>query len=1814
MSSLKFDLRAAAIFLILCATTGLSFSAWSQPSQLEAPVVAESFPAIAPGTSLPPDTNGAVGPNHLLLATNGSVRIQDRSGNVISSITLLAFWQDLGVVDAFDPRSYYDPHSGRYIMITCGDRRSASSSLLLAVSANSDPTGIWHRWVLDADPANLSWLDYGNLGFTFDEITVTGNMFRVSDDTFTGVQFWRINKASALDGGALTRETFKVTNAGGTLVPVCTFDADVSTQYVVRTGSANLFSQGRIQLFTLGGILGASTFLAAPFAALGDPWSTSLPNAPQLGSTATIETNDDRLLSAVYRDGRIWACHNAGFPAGGAVRTGAKWWCLDPATGITEQQGALDDGAAQRSFYYPSLVVNNQGVMMLACSGSSPTEYVGAFYAWRTPSSLPGTLDGYQKFRAGAGPYTGPRWGDYSGIYPDPLNGASIWALQQYAEVSNRWGIQWAKLTISTSSPSPDTDGDGLDDAEEAARGTNPLVADTDGDGLDDGDEVTRTTNPLQSDTDGDGLSDGQEVGLGTNPLLADTDGDGIPDGTEVDGGTNPSSSASVLSSVYVDGASGSDSSGFGTQAHPWATIARAVAAVRGTAANTVSIRVAKGTYRHLRTGGGALMADSHEHLIGGYQAGAWTRDIQTHTTVLDASIAVSGGPAPNVVVLNGVVNVILDGFTVTGAYAPASGPANSAGILGVGLDSTTEIANCTVIGNTAGTNGSGGIRLIDASPVISSTTIAENYTDGEGGGLYAGGASAPLIERCVIGGNRGAGGGVFIGDAATALIANCVISGNDAGQMGGGGLSIGGGAGTVVSNTTIAHNDAGANGGGGVEVLAGTPVFVNCLFAGNRNYAVVDYANGTGLVMENCLFDGNSEGDYYQFVSGAPVIRNGATAINAGVVGASGNVDGPSDFTMPQGAWTAAVSYNATTGRSTLTDGAATFVPGALRGQLIALSADRTVQLLIQDNTSNAIEVRGDQSSWILSGQSYQLADYHLELDSTAIDAGLDTSGPADGAVVEDFDGTPRGFDGDGLGSVTGDGSNYDIGAFESDTPPILDTITVTRPNGGEVIPWATLQPITWNSRGDIGPNVKIVARKGSFSAVLSSITPNDGAYDWLVPMNFPAVSGLTVEISSLANPTILDSSDAPFTVVGTEPLAGTITVLSPNGGESILRNVSYPITWSTTGNIGGAVKIALRRGASVINVTSVTANNGRFDWMPGSPVASDYYIEITAVLAPAITDTSNGLFSLVNTLPSGTLTVTAPNGGESYLQGGVLPIAWTTTGTTGADVQILARSAGQTYTVATSTANDGSFNWTVPTAQAPGTDYNIEVRSVELPSIGDASNAAFTIAPPSTLTVTAPNGGESYEQGGVLPITWTTTGSTGADVQILARSAGQTYTVAASTANDGSFNWTVPTAQAPGTDYIIEVRSLSLPSIGDTSNAAFTIASPPSITVTAPNGGESYLQGGVLPIAWTTTGTTGADVQILARSAGQTYTVAASTANDGSFNWTVPTAQTPGTDYIIEVRSTSLPAIGDTSNAAFTILTAATITVTNPNGGESYFQGGVLPIAWNYTGAVGGSVKILARGAGQTFTVTPSTNNDNAFNWTIPSAQLAGADYTIEVSSVAFPAVLDSSNATFSITAPASITVTTPNGGESYLQGAVLPITWNSTGPAGDSVKIVARSAGQTYTVTSSTNNDGSFNWTVPSAQFPGTDYRIEVSSVAIPTLYDSSDANFTIATPPPMDSLTLLSPNGGEIIRRGTSHEIRWESTGNVGTTIKIVIRRGAYSGTLAGGTPNDGSYIWNIPATYGYGPGWTIEVISAATPTLFDASNATFTIEP
>ncbi|MDO9511818.1 MAG: PKD domain-containing protein [Bacteroidales bacterium] len=94
----------------------------------------------------------------------------------------------------------------------------------------------------------------------------------------------------------------------------------------------------------------------------------------------------------------------------------------------------------------------------------------------------------------------------------------------------------------------------------------------------------------------------------------------------------------------------------------------------------------------------------------------------------------------------------------------------------------------------------------------------------------------------------------------------------------------------------------------------------------------------------------------------------------------------------------------------------------------------------------------------------------------------------------------------------------------------------------------------------------------------------------------------------------------------------------------------------------------------------------------------------------------------------------------------------------------------------------------------------------------------------------------------------------------------------------------------------------------------------------------------------------------------------------------------------------------------------------------------------------------------------------------------------------------------------APApSIAVVSPNGGEQWMQGTAHNITWNYANITGN-VKIELVGANPSV-IAASAPNTGTYAWTIPVSQTPASDYKVKISSVSAPTVFDQSDNAFTV-----------------------------------------------------------------------------------------------------
>ena len=154
-------------------------------------------------------------------------------------------------------------------------------------------------------------------------------------------------------------------------------------------------------------------------------------------------------------------------------------------------------------------------------------------------------------------------------------------------------------------------------------------------------------------------------------------------------------------------------------------------------------------------------------------------------------------------------------------------------------------------------------------------------------------------------------------------------------------------------------------------------------------------------------------------------------------------------------------------------------------------------------------------------------------------------------------------------------------------------------------------------------------------------------------------------------------------------------------------------------------------------------------------------------------------------------------------------------------------------------------------------------------------------------------------------------------------------------------------------------------------------------------------------------------------------------------------------------------------------------------------------------------------------------------------------------------------------------TIRVVSPNGGESFEQGSTHDISWSSSGNAGPLVRIELVKGGTVNSpVTSGTENDGVFAWSVPPAQTPGTDYRIRITSTSDGSIADGSDGIFAIiAPPPPAATLTDLFIAGPSSVNETGSVQYVATASWSDGSTATVVpawsVSPATYASIGAGG---------------------------------------------
>jgi hypothetical protein len=310
--------------------------------------------------------------------------------------------------------------------------------------------------------------------------------------------------------------------------------------------------------------------------------------------------------------------------------------------------------------------------------------------------------------------------------------------------------------------------------------------------------------------------------------------------------------------------------------------------------------------------------------------------------------------------------------------------------------------------------------------------------------------------------------------------------------------------------------------------------------------------------------------------------------------------------------------------------------------------------------------------------------------------------------------------------------------------------------------------------------------------------------------------------------------------------------------------------------------------------------------------------------------------------------------------------------------------------------------------------------------------------------------------------------------------------------------------------TDCLIRVSETG-GTASDVSDAVFTISTPHSITITSPNGGESWAVGSTQTITWNSTGNLGNLRIRYSVDNGVTWvTIAEISTNPGSYTWVVPDA--PSETCLVRIREIGEYVV-DNSDAVFNIYTPHSITITSPNGGENWTAGTTRTITWNSTGNLGDLRLRYSTDNGVTWTtIAVVSNNPGSYSWVVPNTPSTTCLVRIrEIGQY----VVDNSDAVFSITEPASITLLTPNGGEVWPVGSVKVISWTFTGTFTIVDLSYSLDNGATWTnIEVGAYNSGTYIWNVPRLEQTVNTCLVKVA-IPFQNIYDTSDGTFTIST---------------------------------------------------------------------------------------------------
>lgn len=415
----------------------------------------------------PPDTQGDVGHDHYVQWVNLSFGVFDRAGTKVyppgsgwaAGNTL---WQGFGgaceTSNSGDPITVYDEVARRWVMGQFAI--SGPFYECIAVSVTSDPTGSWYRYAFETSDTLMN--DYPKLGVWPDAYYMTANLFGGASEHGVGV--WALERTQMLVGGPARMVYFDLATLPAPAPEVWSLLPADFEGAPPEVGAPNLMVNFFDDAWSVPGYTADSLVLwafhvdwtntaSSTFSKVADivvaPFDSALCSynvncVPQPGTGTKVAAISDRLMHRLqYRNLGVREVlvtnHTVNALEGQA---GVRSYELeDPGTGwVVRNQNTYAPDTTHR--FMGSAAMDAAGNMAVGYSVSSASVYPGARWAGRLADD-PQDVMGQDEtvLVAGGGSQTGSnRWGDYSAMQVDPVDGCTFFYTQMYYDTTSSFG------------------------------------------------------------------------------------------------------------------------------------------------------------------------------------------------------------------------------------------------------------------------------------------------------------------------------------------------------------------------------------------------------------------------------------------------------------------------------------------------------------------------------------------------------------------------------------------------------------------------------------------------------------------------------------------------------------------------------------------------------------------------------------------------------------------------------------------------------------------------------------------------------------------------------------------------------------------------------------------------------------------------------------------------------------------------------------------------------------------------------------------------------------------------------------------------------------------------------------------------------------------------------------------------------------------------------------------------------------------------------------------------------------------------------